>query len=166
MISGQNGHYIDFRARQITPTTDKKFDSWSVEPSNSAADGRGNQGRLAKVFNLDTAAHILLRRAANCVREMRKYPTELHAVWRLFASPDIAQDFNLAAEVTEAAMAADWDDENKMHATHAATLTTQNGVHARRVAVDMSGRLRNAVESFALLVRCAREGGWKETRQR
>ena len=74
------------------------------EGLKGAADGRGIQGRLARVFNLDTAAYILLRRAVSCTTEMAKYPTELHAVWRLFASPDISSDFHFAADHTEALM--------------------------------------------------------------
>ena len=120
------------------------------EGLKGAADGRGIQGRLARVFNLDTAAYILLRRAVSCTTEMAKYPTELHAVWRLFASPGISSDFHFTADHTEALMAVDFDDESRTYAKHEATLAAQQGVHARRVASDITGRLRKTFESFAL----------------
>jgi hypothetical protein len=102
-------------------------------------DGRGLQGRLARICNLDTAAYILVRRATNCSGEMAKYPTEVHEIWRLFASPVISPDFDLAATHTEAVMADDLEDEHQMHAKHNATLATQQGVHALRVAKGITG---------------------------
>ena len=115
------------------------------------SDGRGIQGRLAKVLNLDAAVSVLLRRALSCANDMSKHPAVLHSVWRLFASPDVARDFSLAADFTEAIMARDIDDEHGVHAKHTAALGAQQGIHARRVADDVTAQMRVAYEAFVLL---------------
>ena len=71
------------------------------------SDGLGIQGRLAKVLNLDAAVSALLRRALSCAKDMGQHPAVLRSVWRPFASPDVARDFNLADDFTYATMARD-----------------------------------------------------------
>ena len=115
------------------------------------SDGRGIQGRLAKVLSLDVAVFILLRRALSCAKEMGQHPAILHAIWRIFAPPDIACDFNFADDLTCAIMANDIDDEHGVHAQHTEALDAQQAIHARRVADGVIARTRATYEAFVLL---------------
>ena len=112
------------------------------------SDGLGIQGRLAKVINLDLAALILLRRARSCAKEMARHPAALRAVWRIFAPPEIARDFNFADDFTCAIMANDIDDEHEVHTQHEKALDAQQAIHARRVADVVTGRINVLCESF------------------
>jgi hypothetical protein len=116
-------------------------------------DGMGIRGRLAKVLNLDAAASVLLHSALGCAVDMSSHLTILREVWRLFASPEVARDFSLAEDLTEAAMARDIDDEHGVHDKHTAALEAQQTIHARRVATDVIARMRAQRETFVILAK-------------